>query len=216
MQLNVFNKHVATLAFISRMEDSIQSASGQARQFPRAGLMELSVRHGGWTTMGTGGMCKVTSAPLVPLHFLRVCYGSSHSAQLLHLGFAPVILLALRFLKPSPVWFSLTAMPWECGKPKRGPSWYSYAARQCRIHRLSQASSTSLICCDREKNSPPMAYVEEEIPEEPIMVPPDSLLYTVPDSQDPPSTSHSASATTCAMEGVTCIIQEEICWPTAQ
>jgi hypothetical protein len=159
------------------------------------------VCHGWWMTMGTGGMHKVTSAPLAPLHFLRVCYGSSHSAQLLHLGFAPVILLALCFLKPLPVWFSLTAMPREHGKPKRGPSWYSYAARQRHIHRLAQASSTSLICRDREKNLPPMAIVEEEILEEPIMVPPDSLLYTVLDPHDPPSTSHSAPATTCAMEG---------------
>ena len=55
-----------------------------------------------------------------------------------------------------------------------------------------------------------MAYVEEEIPKEPITVPPNSLLYIVSDPQDRPSTNHFASATTCAMEGVTCIIQEEI------
>jgi hypothetical protein len=55
-----------------------------------------------------------------------------------------------------------------------------------------------------------MAYVEEEIPEEPITVPPDSLLYTVLDPQDWPNTSLPATATVEAMEGVTCIIQEEI------
>jgi hypothetical protein len=51
-----------------------------------------------------------------------------------------------------------------------------------------------------------MAYVEEEILEEPNTVPPDSLLYTVSDPQHHPSTNHSAYATTYTMEGDTCII----------
>jgi len=51
-----------------------------------------------------------------------------------------------------------------------------------------------------------MAYVEEEIQEEPIMILSDSLIYTTSDPQDQPSTSHSASATSCGIEGVTCII----------
>jgi hypothetical protein len=55
-----------------------------------------------------------------------------------------------------------------------------------------------------------MAYVEEEIPEEPITVFPDSLLYIVLDPQDWPNTSLPATATADAMEGATCIIQEEI------
>jgi hypothetical protein len=41
-----------------------------------------------------------------------------------------------------------------------------------------------------------MAYVEEEIPEEPITVPTKSLLYTVLD--------HLSTATT--LEGETCIV----------
>jgi hypothetical protein len=67
-----------------------------------------------------------------------------------------------------------------------------------------------LIFQDREKNYPPMDIVEKEILEEPIMVPPDSLLYTVLDPHDPPSTSHSGPTTACAKDGVTCIIQEDI------
>jgi hypothetical protein len=74
---------------------------------------------------------------------------------------------------------------------------------------LPKDSSTSLIRCDREQKSPPMAYVEEEIPEEPITVLLDSLLYTVLDPQDHPSTSLPSFSIECAMEGVTCIIQEE-------
>jgi hypothetical protein len=61
-----------------------------------------------------------------------------------------------------------------------------------------------------------MAYVEEEIPEEPIQFPPESLLFTVPDNWQPPSqfpTSTSASGTIHqaqeAREETTCIIEEE-------
>jgi hypothetical protein len=54
-----------------------------------------------------------------------------------------------------------------------------------------------------------MAYVEEEIPEEPITVSPYSLLYTVLDPQDWTSTSLPTFSIECSMEGATCIIQEE-------
>jgi hypothetical protein len=155
-------------------------------------------------------MRKVISAPLVPLHFLWVCYGSFHSVQILCFGFAPVVLPALRILRPLRVWFISTTMPWERGKPKRGPSWYNYAARQRRIRRLAQASSTSLICRDGGHDEPPMAIVEEEIPAEPIIVPSTSLLYIVPDPHDPPSTSHYVPAAACTSDWATCIIQEEI------
>ena len=90
--------------------------------------------------------------------------------------------------------------------PKRGPSWYSYATKQCRICKLAQASATSLICLDREKNFPPMAFVEEKILKEPIMGPSDSLLYIVSDPHDPPSTSHSSPTTTCVVDITNCII----------
>jgi hypothetical protein len=155
-------------------------------------------------------VCKVTSAPLALLHFIQVCYGSFHSTQFSHLCFAPFSLPSLRALLLSFVWFSFFSMPREHGKPKRGPSWYFYAARQRRLCKLAQASSTALIQGNKEPNSPPMAYVEEEIPEEPITVPPESLLYTVPDHQDRPNTSLPATTTVEAMEGATCIIQEEI------
>jgi hypothetical protein len=35
--------------------------------------------------------------------------------------------------------------------------------------------------------SPPMAYVEEVTLEEPIQIPPESLLFTVPENWQPPS-----------------------------
>jgi hypothetical protein len=55
-----------------------------------------------------------------------------------------------------------------------------------------------------------MAFVEEEFPEEPIQVPPESLLYTVPDAHDCPNTSVVATDAVVAMDGTTCIVQEEL------
>jgi hypothetical protein len=55
-----------------------------------------------------------------------------------------------------------------------------------------------------------MAFVEEEIPEEPIQVPLESLLYTVPDAQDIPNTNIATMDLARAMEGATCIVQEEL------
>jgi hypothetical protein len=160
--------------------------------------------------MRMGGMSKVTSTPLMLLHFIQFCYGSFHLAQFSHLCFAPFNLPTLRAFLLSSLWFSFFSMPQEHGKPKRGPSWYYYASRQRCLRKLSQVSSTTLICGNKEPNSPPMAYVEEEIPKEPIMVFPDSILYTVADLQDRSNTSLPTTATTKAMEGETCIIQEEI------
>jgi hypothetical protein len=54
-----FIKPDATVSFTSRMEDNIQWACVQAGQFPRVGLMELSVCHGIWMTMGMGGMSPI-------------------------------------------------------------------------------------------------------------------------------------------------------------
>jgi len=54
-----------------------------------------------------------------------------------------------------------------------------------------------------------MAYIEEEFLEEPIQVPPESLLYTVPDDYLHPSTSKADTCTKAAMESATCVFQEE-------
>jgi hypothetical protein len=129
-----------------------------------------------------------------------------------HLCSALLSCPVLHALLLSFVWPSIFAMPRERGKPKRGPSWYFYVARQRCLRKLAQASSTTLIQRNKESKSPPMAYVEEEFPEEPITVPPDSLLYTVLDHHDRPNTSLPAIATTTTLEGTTCIVQEEIPW----
>jgi hypothetical protein len=54
-----------------------------------------------------------------------------------------------------------------------------------------------------EPKMPPMAYVEEEIPEEPIPIPQKSLLYTVLDPQDRPNTNFTTMDTEVTMEGDT-------------
>jgi hypothetical protein len=61
-----------------------------------------------------------------------------------------------------------------------------------------------LIQRTKELKMPPMAYVEEEISEELILVPPDSLLYMVMDPQDRPSTNLTAMDIEVALEGDTC------------
>jgi hypothetical protein len=126
------------------------------------------------------GHLNTTNAP--PFH--PVCYGSFHSAQFSHLCFVPFNLLALHALLLSFIWFSLFSMPQEKGNPKRGPFWYYYASRQRHLHKLSQPFLTTLIRGNKEPNSPPMAYVDEEIPEEQIMMFLDFLLYIVLDPQD--------------------------------
>jgi hypothetical protein len=69
---------------------------------------------------------------------------------------------------------------------------------------------------------PPMAYVEEVIPEEPIQDPPEHLLFTVPDNWDPPSDfraeasmpvtkkQHDGENELTQEEFSTCFIEEEI------
>jgi hypothetical protein len=191
---------------------SISFLNGKVGQLPHIGLMALSMRHGGGVTIGTGGGCEVTSASRALLHFYQVGYGLfiPFHCRICALLCSVVQLCVLFSLVL--FWPSFSAMPRERGKPKRGPSWYCYAARQRRLCELAQASSTTLIQRNKESKTPPMAYVEEEILKEPITVPPDSLLYTVPDLHDRPNTSLPAIDTTTALEGATCIVQEEIPW----
>jgi hypothetical protein len=111
---------------------------------------------------------------------------------------------------------SYPTMPRERGRPCHGPAWYSFVARQWRVQRLERALSIARTQRWEKPRTSPMAYVEEEIPEEPIQVPPESLLFTVPDNWQPPNhipTSTSASAIIQqaqeAREETTCIIEEE-------
>jgi hypothetical protein len=86
-----------------------------------------------------------------------------------------------------------SSMSRERGRSRRGPAWHSFAARQRRRQQLERALSIARTqrtqaALNREKvRSPPMAYVEEVIPEEPLQFPLESLLFTVPENWQPPS-----------------------------
>jgi hypothetical protein len=84
----------------------------------------------------------------------------------------------------------LIPMPRERGKPRRGAAWYAFDARRKRQQRFERALSmarTQLVHKVRKPRTPPMAYVEEIFPEEPIQVPPEHLLFIVPDNWNPPT-----------------------------
>jgi hypothetical protein len=193
----------------SWMEDKLKRAQGMEGQLPHAGLMVPSMCHGKGMTIGTRGGCAVISASRI---ILQVGHDMFHFVSLLHWSSALLSYLTLCAPILSFLWPPNSVMPRERGKPKRGPSWYCYVARQRLLRELARASSTTLIQRTKESKMPLMAYVEEEIPEEPILVPPDSLLYTVLDPQDRPNTSLTTMDTEATLEGDTCIVQEEIPW----
>jgi hypothetical protein len=84
-----------------------------------------------------------------------------------------------------------TLMPRERGKPRRGSAWYTHAAQRQRLQQMERALSLARTHLRRRENEarlPPMAYVEDIFPEEPVQAPPEHLLFTVPDNWQP--TSH--------------------------
>jgi hypothetical protein len=137
-------------------------------QLPHASLMAPSMCHDRGVTIGMGGGNAVISSSRTILHFYQVGHGSFHSVSLFHWRSALLSYSSLCTLLSNFIWPPGSVIPRERGKPKRGPSWYCYVARQRRLHELVWASSTSLIHRNKELKMPLMAYVEEEIPEKPI------------------------------------------------
>jgi hypothetical protein len=73
------------------------------------------------------------------------------------------------------------------GRLRRGPAWHNFNARQRRRQQLEQALSIARSQRREKARTPPMAYVEEVIPEEPIQFPPESLLFIFLDNWKPPN-----------------------------
>jgi hypothetical protein len=160
--------------------------------------------------LSMGGSIAVMSTPRLTIQLghgistLHLNTLSPRSAQ--NLVLAQLVLLVLVQLVLHPPG---SAMPRERGKPRRGPTWYSHAARKRCLHNLERALSIARTQRIVWPHTPPMAFVEEEFLEEPIQVPPESLLYTVSDDYLRPNTSVVVTGTEAAMDGATCIVQEE-------
>jgi hypothetical protein len=113
-------------------------------------------------------------------------------------------------------------MPRERGRPRRGATWYAFDSRRKRQQKFEKALSIARkqrARKTRKPRTPPMAYVEEIVPEEPFQVPPEHLLFTVPDNWDPPTCflvetkpptiTHSHKEGNEDLEQTTCYVEEE-------
>jgi hypothetical protein len=158
------------------MEGDLNYLQRKGGQLPRVSLMVVLWINGRRRVSTTVMSAPWISIPLSPgLHYF--------TSELRHLARSEnwviaqwVLLAVIQWILRPPG----SAMPRERGKPRRGPAWYSYAARQRRLQNLEWALSIARTQRTARPHTPPMAYVEEEFPEEPIQVPPESLLYTVP------------------------------------
>ena len=75
---------------------------------------------------------------------------------------------------------------------------------------MERAFSISRTLFVLKPTTPLMAYVEEEISEEPIQVPSESLLFTVPEDLQFPNINTNSTNAQDSMEGTTDIIEEEL------
>jgi hypothetical protein len=118
----------------------------------------------------------------------------------------------------------LLYMPRARGRPRRGAAWYASDSRRKRQKKFEKA--LAMACTRRTRKpgrtrTPPMAYVEEIVPDKPIQVPPEHLLFTVPDNWDLPTCfvndakpqvpgmTHSHKEDDPAGEYTTCHVEEE-------
>jgi hypothetical protein len=78
-------------------------------------------------------------------------------------------------------------MPRARGKPRRGAAWYTAESRRQRKKNFEKAIAMAARRRNKTPRTPPMAYVEEVIPEEGMESVPEHMLFTVPDNWNPPS-----------------------------
>jgi hypothetical protein len=97
--------------------------------------------------LSTGGSIAVMSSPRLTI---QLGHGFQHFASVLchlalpgNLVLAQLVLLVLVQLVLRPPGSTMRERERERGKPRRGPAWYSHAARQRRLHNLERALSIS-------------------------------------------------------------------------
>jgi hypothetical protein len=122
----------------------------------------------------------------------------------------------------------LLYMPRARGRPRRGTAWYAFDSRRKRQKKFERALAMACTRRTRKPWTPPMAYVEEIVPDEPIQVPPAHLLFTVLDNWDPPTCfvdeakpqdpgmTHSHKEGDPAWEHTTCYVEEEFSGSTEE
>jgi hypothetical protein len=119
----------------------------------------------------------------------------------------------------------LLYMPRARGRPRRGAAWYAFDSRRKRQKNFEKA--LAIACKRRTRKSkrngtPPMAHVEEIVPDESIQDYPEHLLFTVPDNWNPPTCfgkdveppaprkTHGLMEDNPAEEFTTCYVEEEL------
>jgi hypothetical protein len=104
-------------------------------------------------------------------------------------------------------------------------AWYAYDSRRKRQKKFERALALASARTTRKHGrhrTPPMAYVEETAPDEPIQNCPEHLLFTVPDNWNPPTvfgnetkllalgTSHRCREDEQAEDFTICYVKEEL------
>jgi hypothetical protein len=78
-------------------------------------------------------------------------------------------------------------MPRARGKPRRGAAWYTAESRRKRKENFEKAMAMAAKRRRNRPRTPPMAYVEEVIPEGGLESPPEHTLFMVPENWNPSS-----------------------------
>jgi hypothetical protein len=68
------------------------------------------------------------------------------------------------------------------GQLRRGTAWYEFDSHGKRQKKFERALAMAHTRRTRKPWTPPMACVEEIVPDEPIQVPLAHLLFTIPDN----------------------------------
>jgi hypothetical protein len=113
-------------------------------------------------------------------------------------------------------------MPRARGKPRRGAAWYTAESRRKRKENFEKAMAMAARRRRNRPRTPPMAYVEEVIPEGGLESPPEHTLFMVPenwnpssnfgsDSKPPPASSTlDPHATSAEKPYSPCYVEEEV------